>query len=159
MHAPPGFAPRPPITGWFAEFEDLSLPPGTVGYAKDATGSLARPSTRQDFIVLCSPADACGERADYIDHLGSREALQHRLLDAIDRTPLDKAELLNPLDGDHHARFLAFRSKAAQRWYAELKGRNVITDVRGDVLRIGFGIYQDEGDVSRLVNHLRELQP
>ncbi len=27
MHAPPGTAPRPAITGWFAEFEDLSLPP------------------------------------------------------------------------------------------------------------------------------------
>ena len=26
-------------------------------------------------------------------------------------------------------------------------GANCITDVRGDVLRIGFGIYQDEGDV------------
>ncbi len=37
MHAPPGFGPRPPITGWFAEFEDLSLPPGSVGYAKDAS--------------------------------------------------------------------------------------------------------------------------
>ncbi len=37
MHAPPGFGERPRITGWFAEFEDLSLPPGSVGYAKNAT--------------------------------------------------------------------------------------------------------------------------
>src|SRR5205085_11975261 len=37
MHAPPGFGPRPPITGWFAEFEDLTLPPGSVGYANDAS--------------------------------------------------------------------------------------------------------------------------
>src|SRR5206468_1881325 len=36
MHAPPGFGERPRITGWFAEFEDLSLPPGSVGYARDA---------------------------------------------------------------------------------------------------------------------------
>ena len=35
--------------------------------------------------------------------------------------------------------------------------RNVITDVRGDVLRIGFGVYQDEDDVDRLVGHLGEL--
>ena len=53
-----------------------------------------------------------------------------------------------------HARFLAFRSPNAQRWYAELKAQNCITDVRGDVLRIGFGIYQDEGDVDRLVELL-----
>ncbi len=36
MHCPPGFGPRPPITGWFAEFDDLTLPPGMVGYASDA---------------------------------------------------------------------------------------------------------------------------
>jgi len=29
--------------------------------------------------------------------------------------------------------------------------------VRGDVLRIGFGIYQDEDDVDRLVGLLGEL--
>jgi selenocysteine lyase/cysteine desulfurase len=32
-----------------------------------------------------------------------------------------------------------------------LKARNCITDVRGDVLRIGLGIYQDDRDVDRLV--------
>ena len=36
LHAPPGFGDRPRITGWFAEFEDLTLPPGSVGYRKDA---------------------------------------------------------------------------------------------------------------------------
>ena len=28
MHCPPGFGPRPPLTGWFAEFDDLTLAPG-----------------------------------------------------------------------------------------------------------------------------------
>ena len=37
MHCPPGFGPRPPITGWFAEFGELTAPPGSsVGYTKDA---------------------------------------------------------------------------------------------------------------------------
>jgi len=79
------------------------------------------------------------------------------LFDTIGSTAIGGAELLNPLDGKPHARFLAFRSPNAQRWYAELKARNVITDVRGDVLRIGFGIYQDERDVDRLLGHLGEL--
>ena len=39
----------------------------------------------------------------------------------------------------------------------QLKAQNCITDVRGDVLRIGFGIYQDEDDVERLVELLRGL--
>jgi selenocysteine lyase/cysteine desulfurase len=38
-----------------------------------------------------------------------------------------------------------------------LKEHNCITDVRGDVLRIGFGIYQDAGDVDRLVGLLEDL--
>jgi selenocysteine lyase/cysteine desulfurase len=84
-------------------------------------------------------------------------ALQQQLLGAIGGTPLGDAELLNPLDGRPHARFLAFRSGNAQNWYANLKARNCITDVRGDVLRIGFGIYQDEGDVDGLVALLGEL--
>jgi selenocysteine lyase/cysteine desulfurase len=87
------------------------------------------------------------------------EALQRQLLDQLGGTPLGDAELLNPLDGQPHARFLAFRSPTAQGWYAELKSRNCITDVRGDVLRIGFGIYQDEADVDRLLGYLGELQP
>jgi selenocysteine lyase/cysteine desulfurase len=36
--------------------------------------------------------------------------------------------------------------------------QDCITDVRGDVLRIGFGIYQDEADVDRLVRLLGELE-
>lgn len=79
-------------------------------------------------------------------------------MESIDRTPIGEAELLNPLDDAPHARFLAFRSPNAQRWYEQLKARNCITDVRGDVLRIGFGIYQDEGDVDRLVQLLGEVQ-
>jgi selenocysteine lyase/cysteine desulfurase len=89
------------------------------------------------------------------DHVA---ALQRRLLDGIDATALAQAELLNPLDCRPHARFLAFRSSEAQRWYAELKARNCITDVRGVVLRIGFGIYQDEEDVDRLVRLLGGLE-
>jgi selenocysteine lyase/cysteine desulfurase len=79
------------------------------------------------------------------------------LLGALDKTALAGAELLNPLDGGPHARFLAFRSPHAQRWYAELKAHNCITDVRGEVLRIGFGFYQDEEDVDRLVELLGGL--
>jgi selenocysteine lyase/cysteine desulfurase len=160
MHAPPGFAVRPPITGWFAEFEDLTLPPGSVGYAKDASrfmGATFDPSALYRFTAARRMLAENGLTTTRISaHV---DALQRQLLDAVDGTPLAGAKLLNPLDGRQHARFLAFRSQSAQRWYAQLKERNVITDVRGDVLRIGFGIYQDEDDVERLVAMLGELQP
>jgi len=73
--------------------------------------------------------------------------LQSRLLDSLAGTSLGAAELLNPVGDGPHARFLAFRSSNAQRWCSDLMAKNIVTDVRGDVLRIGFGLYHDEEDV------------
>ena len=159
LHAPGGFGPRPPVTGWFAEFEDLSLPTGSIGYAKDATrflGATFDPSALYRFSAVQRMLQENGlTTARISDHAA---ALQARLLEAIDGSPIGEAESLNPLDDGPHARFLAFRTPGAQRWYEELLARDCITDVRGDVLRIGFGIYQDEGDVARLVDYLKELK-
>jgi selenocysteine lyase/cysteine desulfurase len=159
LHAPPGFAPRPPVTGWYAEFEDLRLPPGSVGYAKDARrflGATFDPSALYRFTHVRRMLAHSGLTTTRITE--HTTALQRRLLHGLHQTSLAQAELLNPLDSGPHARFLAFRDRRAQQWYAALKARNCITDVRGDVLRIGFGIYQDEGDVDRLLEMLGELE-
>jgi selenocysteine lyase/cysteine desulfurase len=157
MHAPPGFGPRPPVTGWYAEFEDLSLPPGSVGYAKDARrflGATFDPSGLYRFNAVQRMLQENGLTTARISaHVAE---LQQQLLQSLGRTPLREAGLLNPL-GSPHARFLAFRSPDAQRWYEALKARNCITDVRGDVLRIGFAIYHDADDVDRLLSLLESL--
>jgi selenocysteine lyase/cysteine desulfurase len=75
--------------------------------------------------------------------------LQAKLLDATAGTALGRAELLNPIDGAPHARFLAFRSANAQSWCANLSARDCIADVRGDVLRIGLGLYHGGDDIER----------
>jgi selenocysteine lyase/cysteine desulfurase len=159
MHAPAGFGPRPAITGWYAEFEDLSLPPGSVGYAKDASrfmGATFDPSGLYRFTavrrILTENGLSTARISNYV------VGLQEQLIAQIGSSALSEAELLNPLQGQPHARFLAFRHPDAQRWCAELKARNCITDVRGDVIRIGFGIYQDDDDVERLVEYLGELE-
>lgn len=158
LHAPEGFGPRPPITGWFAEFEDLSLPPEKVGYAPDASrfmGATFDPSGLYRFnAVQRTLADNGLTTSIMSAHV---EELQRQFVGSIGNSPLASAELLNPLDGLKHARFLAFRSPNAARWYEELRAKNCITDVRGDVLRIGFAIYHDESDVERLTALLREL--
>ena len=126
LHAPAGFAPRPPVTGWFAEFEDLSLPPGSVGYAKDARrflGATFDPSALYRFNAVQRMLQENGLTTARISaHVA---ALQEQLLAALDDTPLADAELLNPLDGEPHARFLAFRSPNAQRWYEQLKAQQL----------------------------------
>ena len=158
LHAPPGFGPRPPVTGWFAEFEDLTLPPGSIGYATDAMrfmGATFDPSALYRFnAVRRMLADNGLTTALISAHV---ERLQLGLIEAIAGTPLGHAELLNPVDGEPHARFLAFRSPEAMRWYEELKAMNCITDVRGDVLRIGLGLYHDQDDIDRFVAPLGRL--
>ena len=54
------------------------------------------------------------------------------------------------------ARFLAFRHADAQAWRARLIEAGVVTDVRDDVIRFGFGLYQDEADVERLIEACRQ---
>jgi kynureninase len=83
--------------------------------------------------------------------------LQKQALEAFSETPLGEAELLNPLDGGPHARFLALRSPRAASWQRQLLDRQCVTDVRGDVLRIGFGLYQDSDDVAALARLAAEL--
>lgn len=149
MHAPPGFGLRPPITGWYAEFDDLSLPPGQVGYAPDAQrfmGATFDASGLYRFNAVRRMLDAEGlDTAAVTSHVKS---LQRQLIAALGDTPVGTAELLNP---DHRGRFIALRSPDAASWCASLKSQFCITDVRGDVLRIGLGLYHDAEDVHRLI--------
>ncbi len=150
MHCPPGYGPRPPLTGWYAEFDDLTLPAGMVGYAKDAMrfmGATFDPSALYRFNHVRDALAANGLTTTRISaHVAG---LQTQLLEAIDQTALGQAELLNPLNDGPHARFLAFRSPNTERWCRELAARDCLTDVRGDVLRVGFGLYHDADDVER----------
>jgi selenocysteine lyase/cysteine desulfurase len=149
LHAPPGFAPRPAITGWYAAFDDLALAPGSVGYAPDGRrflGSTFDPSGLYRFNAVRSMLDA--EALDTFAVSAYVEQLQQRFLAA---EPLRPLKLLNPLTNKPHARFLAYQGPDAPAIHAALESRNVITDVRGDVLRIGFGLYQDEDDIDRLL--------
>ena len=148
LHCPPGYGVRPPLTGWYAEFDDLSLPPGMIGYARDAMrfmGATFDPSALYRFNSIRRMLDREGLATHAISaHVAGLHA---RLVDAIADTPLGAADLLNPLDGGPHARFLALRSADAQRWRRDLAAENCVTDVRGDVLRIGLGLYHDVTDV------------
>lgn len=150
MHCPPGFGPRPPITGWYAEFGELTAPPGSqVGYTNDGMrfmGATFDPSALYRFNSIRRTLQ---ENGITTGRVASRvSGLQALMLHLIGNTALGDAGLLNPLDNRPHARFLALRDSRAQRWCADLMAKGCITDVRGDVLRIGFGLYHDEEDVA-----------
>ena len=152
LHAPPGFGLRPEITGWYAEFEDLALPPGSIGYAPDGRrflGATFDPSGIYRFVAVRDMLRQEGLTTSAI--AAHVDGLRAQLLAGL---PIE-AELLNPASP---ARFLALRTPNAQRWKAELEAEDVITDVRGEVLRIGFGLYQDSRDVTRLIEALSWLR-
>lgn len=158
MHCPPNFGPRPPLTGWYAEFDDLTLPPGMVGYAKDAMrfmGATFDPSALYRFNHIRAMLAENGLTTAGISAHVAR--LQEHLIEGIAGTALGEAELLNPLGEGPHARFLALRSLHADRWCAELAAQDCVTDVRGNVLRIGLGLYHDETDIARFVALARKL--
>lgn len=156
LHAPPGFGERPRITGWYAEFEDLTLPAGSVGYRKDAMrfmGATFDPSALYRFNAVRRMLAENGLTTPRITaHVRN---LQEQLVAAINGSRFGNAKLLNR---PGEARFLAFRSPHAQRWSNELMERNCITDVRGDVLRVGLGIYHDEEDIELFAALARELR-
>jgi selenocysteine lyase/cysteine desulfurase len=156
MHCPPGFGPRPPITGWYAEFEDLTAPPGQVGYAPDAMrfmGATFDPSALYRFLHVRRMLTAEGLTTARIS--ARVKGLKHQLAEGLAGTVLEEAELLDPPSGP--ARFLALRHPSAAAWQAELMARDCITDVRGDVLRIGLGLHHDEEDVERFTALATEL--
>ncbi|UZK70500.1 aminotransferase class V-fold PLP-dependent enzyme [Sphingomonas sp. S1-29] len=158
LHAPAGFAPRPVATGWYGAFDDLALPPEQVGYAPDARrflGATFDPSGLYRFVAVRDMLAREGISTGVVSaHVA---ALRDRLIDSLGRSPLGDAELVNPPGKGAQARFIALRSPRAADWQAALLARDVITDVRGDVLRIGLGLYHDERDIDRFCAIASEL--
>jgi selenocysteine lyase/cysteine desulfurase len=155
LHAPPGYGERPPITGWFAEFEDLTLPPGSVGYRKDAMRFMGATFDASGLYRLNAVQRMLKDNGLTTAGISAHvTGLQSRLVDQLAGTSFGEAERLN-CPGD--ARFLAFRSPQAQRWSAELEAKNCITDVRGEVLRVGLGIYHDEADIDAFAKLAADL--
>lgn len=162
MHAPDGYCPRPVTTGWFAEFGDLEGPPGGVQYRADGGrfwGATFDVSALYRFNAVRRMLDEAGLTTVAV--AGHARGLMQRFRQAVEAGEagrLDRAEWLNPLpDRTAHARFLALRHDDAPSWRARLLDAGVVVDVRDDVIRFGFGLYQDEVDVDRLIEICRRV--
>jgi kynureninase len=158
MHCPPGYGGRPRDTGWYAEFGALeSARDDVVAYGVDASrfaGATFDPSGlyRLNAVMDWLDAQALSVARMHEYCLG----LQRAFLDRLAKTRLKPVDLMIA-DERRRGRFLTFRTGDAHRIHRELAARDIIVDHRGDRLRIGFGIYQDEADVDRLVEALEEI--
>jgi len=89
------------------------------------------------------------------------KVLQERFLAALERRPLPALPVRTLLTSRTLARqgnFLVFRLPAAGALGRRLREAKVDVDWRGDCLRFGFGIYQDESDVDALLERLSTLE-
>jgi kynureninase len=155
LAVPPGCELRPADTGWFASFDTLAGPAGSaVPYSPDAfrfwgatfdASGLYRFNAAMDWLAstIVTPAEI---------HRHSL-TLQKHFLDGLLRLGL--AELapghLVPPAGVKRGNFLAFEVDEAADLHARLAARKVVIDRRDRRLRFGFGVYQEAGDVERLL--------
>jgi kynureninase len=153
---------RPVVTGWYAEFADLHNAPGSgaVAYGRGASafaGSTYDPTSHYraarviDFFVEqeLTPETLrslylhqVGVLARSFDELGIPDAVITRDRD----TPLEQ-----------FGGFLALRSAWAQTLQRELCAAGVLTDSRGDSLRLGPAPYLSDEQLTAAVERLGEL--
>lgn len=159
LHCPSGVCARPLDTGWFAGFDELEGErEGPVTYAPGGARFLG---------ATFDPAGFYRFRAvmDWLTSLGLSVAdvhahvvrLQARFLELLAERPvqgLAPASLLPSRGFEERGHFLTFRTARAAAIHGRLLEHDVITDFRGDRLRLGFGLYHVEEDVERLHGRL-----
>lgn len=154
MHCPPGYGPRPVNTGWYAGFGQLeSGVSHEIGFGED--GSRFAGAT-----IDASGIYRMAAVLDWLEKSGVGPAEIHAHVESLQIRFLENVDLPGDLVPPHpHARgnFLTFQTRNAATIYEALHDRRVITDYRGDRLRIGFGVYHDDSDVDRLIEVLTEV--
>ncbi|PYQ82967.1 MAG: kynureninase, partial [Acidobacteria bacterium] len=161
LRVPPGCHLRPVLTGWFSEFADLEQ-----GGARDRVeygGGAARFAG-----ATYDPAPHYRGAAVFAFHVDQEltaerlRAINQRqvglLKGAFESLDLDPSVArVEPMAGDRRAGFLALRSPRAGELSAALRGRGVLTDFRGDVLRLGPAPYLSDDQLREAVKALESV--
>lgn len=162
LRTPPGCALEPRITGWFAEFEDLTGTPreGEVTYAPGPmrwAGGTYDPASHyraRAVFAFFAEHELTPERLRRISrHQVARLAERFDALDldpaVIDR---DREVPLERIGG-----FLALRAPRAGEIRDALVARGVYCDSRGDVLRLGPAPYLSDVQLDRAMEILGDV--
>jgi kynureninase len=161
MHCPPGIAPRPRNTGWFASFGNLATGGSGVPYPADGwrfAGATFDPTALYRMRAVL--AWLAAENIDAALIHAHAVALQEQFIEAMTERPVGPfaaERLVVPLGEPARGNFLTFEHPDAMQWYRRLHAAGIITDVRGTRLRLGFGLYHTAADVERLIARLRAL--
>jgi kynureninase len=153
---------RPIVTGWFSEFTALAERriPGEVPYGEK--GDAFAGATYDPTSHYRAAAVFQFFREHALTPALLREVSQHQVgvlaaaFDALDLDPetisRDRDVPLSEIGG-----FLALRSPAATSLSQSLRARGVLTDARGDILRLGPAPYQSDRQLGDAVGLLGEV--
>jgi kynureninase len=162
LHVPRGCTLRPVNTGWFSRFGALTAPPRPgVVYPDDGFrfwGATFEPTGAYRFNAAMDWMEAEGLSAERV-HAHVR-ALQGQFLAGLEKSSalvLPAAALVTPRDLRDQGNFLTFRLPKAPEIFRALQERHVETDLRGDRIRLGFGLYHDPEDVDLLLARLATI--
>jgi selenocysteine lyase/cysteine desulfurase len=149
MTVPKAFDRNPTFTGWFAGFQDLENNSDAITFAKDGYRFAGSTMDYTALYRLHAVLKLYSENGITIEKSHACiQNLQKNFLAYIDEAkhPYINRQNLITADLNNHGHFLSFKMPSVEickQVKHELMQKNVITDSRGDVLRFGFGLYQD----------------
>ncbi|MBX7098505.1 MAG: aminotransferase class V-fold PLP-dependent enzyme [Myxococcaceae bacterium] len=145
---------RPVLTGWFAGFGHLSQRQDGVGYgpsgAEAFAGSTYDPVSHYRARAVIEFFQAQGLTAEALREISLRQT--QRLLDG-----LLGLELATPSAPEARAGFVAVRAPDAPALAKALAAGGILTDARGDRLRLGPAPYLLDAELDRGVEAVRRL--
>lgn len=162
LRVPADRALRPAVTGWFAEFSTLDTAERIRPVPYDAgpdrfAGATYDPTSHYRAAVVF----------DFFEHRGLtpeflREVSRHQvglLATAFDALDLDPAVITRDrsLPLERIAGFLVLKSPRADAVCRQLRDRGVLTDSRGDSLRLGPAPYLDDEQLLEAIEVLGEI--
>jgi selenocysteine lyase/cysteine desulfurase len=165
LYSPPNTALKPLNTGWFASFETLDKLDQPIAYGAghlrflgatfDPSGlyrwnSVYRLLTREGLTVPKIHSYVRELQLTFIELLANSGALPlERLIQRPGKDPIPEP----------HGHFLTFHLQNAAHLSERLRALKVKTDVRGEFIRFGFGLYQTLDNVKDLVDRLNHCDP
>jgi kynureninase len=161
LRVPPGCRLRPVLTGWFAEFGSLEDTGGRklVDYGRGAdafAGATYDPTSHYRAAAVFGFHEAQGLTPPVLRDISRRQTgLLKRLFEALDADPA--IARVEPIPQERRGGFLAIRSPRAGDLTRRLRTRGVLTDFRGDVLRIGPAPYLSDDQLHQAMAALGDI--
>lgn len=159
LACPPDYAPRPRNTGWYAAFGALTSGGSTIDYGPGGARFLGATFDPSGLYRLNSVMRwLAAIEVDAAKAHARAQAVAAALLAELEAGAipgLGVADLIPGITPDCRGNFLAFRSAAAATLHDAFAAAGIVTDVRGNVLRLGFGLYHDPADAPGIAARLR----